>query len=232
MKVLEHYTSVQGEGSRTGLLTQFVRFAGCNLRCPGWPCDTPQAIFPAQYAGLYSKENPKSLFDQINIESSLHGAQNICFTGGEPFMQPESELVEIVKTLARNDYTVEFFTNGTYLLESWVHEYCQIMMDWKLTGSGEDMSKHEHIRRHNARNLTPVDGIKFVCKNIDDMYEGLSVADDIQLEGGKARFWIGTAWSELSEQDVVEFMKEHGLSSWRLNVQTHKYIWSPEKRFV
>ena len=36
MKVNEIYTSIQGEGPNTGIPTTFVRFGGCNLRCPGW----------------------------------------------------------------------------------------------------------------------------------------------------------------------------------------------------
>ena len=38
MKVIELFLSVNGEGLKSGELATFVRFAGCNLRCPY--CDT------------------------------------------------------------------------------------------------------------------------------------------------------------------------------------------------
>ena len=33
MKVVEKFTSINGEGTRAGELAVFVRFKGCNLRC-------------------------------------------------------------------------------------------------------------------------------------------------------------------------------------------------------
>ena len=38
MKVVEIFSSIDGEGKRTGQIATFVRLAGCNLRC--CYCDT------------------------------------------------------------------------------------------------------------------------------------------------------------------------------------------------
>ena len=44
MKVVEKFTSINGEGTRAGELAVFVRFKGCNLRCSY--CDTMWANEP------------------------------------------------------------------------------------------------------------------------------------------------------------------------------------------
>ena len=40
-RVVEHFTSINGEGRRAGQLAVFIRFAGCNLNCEY--CDTKWA---------------------------------------------------------------------------------------------------------------------------------------------------------------------------------------------
>ena len=115
MKLLELYTSVQGEGPNVGLPTTFVRFAGCNLRCPGWPCDTPYSIFPEQWKEEFKEVTPADLYLYIKHEVPHH----ICITGGEPFLQPHAELAELIANLTDSAYTIDIFTNGTLPLLFW-----------------------------------------------------------------------------------------------------------------
>jgi hypothetical protein len=44
-----------------------------------------------------------------------------------------------------------------------------------------------------------------------------------------AHFWVGAAWGKYKDADIVEFLKEHKLP-WRLNVQMHNYIYTPQER--
>jgi len=232
LKVLEHYTSVQGEGFHTGKLTQFVRFAGCNLRCPGWPCDTPQAIFPNQYHGKFYRDIPDRCVARIMRQADTNGAKNVCFTGGEPFMQDNETLRLVVYVLIEQGFSVEFFTNGTFPLPFWATRHT-IMLDWKLKGSGEDLKfELRDIRAKNARSLHGECGIKFVCTDEKDLREAVMTGEQLRQFGSPATFWLGTAWDTLSEADIVQFMKDNRLTDWRLNVQVHKYIYDPEARFV
>ncbi|MHA2264890.1 MAG: 7-carboxy-7-deazaguanine synthase QueE, partial [Candidatus Thorarchaeota archaeon] len=100
MKLSEVYTSVQGEGPRVGVPTTFVRFGGCNLRCPGWGsgslpdgtsvrgCDTIFAVYP-EYRSQWESVSVRQLLERIPPEIT-----NVCITGGEPLIQPTKDLNE------------------------------------------------------------------------------------------------------------------------------------------
>lgn len=233
LRLNEHYTSIQGEGLRVGTLTQFVRFSGCNMRCPGWPCDTPHAIFPEQW-----KDDPKLdpgwLAEKIQEEFQRYGAKNICFTGGEPFMQKHDDIIELIELLHRWDvtYSFEFFTNGSYPFPNWIHEHnTLIMMDWKLRGSGEADTRLAE-RLDNAKKLTYIDGIKFVCKNYVDFSDAVRIAKQLRMEGVTASYWLGCAWGA-SEAVLVDWLKgEPSDVGFRINVQLHKYLWPDQDRGI
>src|SRR5690348_12888833 len=109
LRLSETYTSFQGEGPNTGMRTQFVRFAGCNFKCPGWACDTPHAIDPKIFTKEQRPYEPQELADYVLGFRTQH----ICLTGGEPFLQNQTELNDFVVALVREGCTVEVFTNGS-----------------------------------------------------------------------------------------------------------------------
>ena len=106
------------------------------------------------------------------------------------------------------------------------------MMDWKLEGSGEADTDLES-RLINALNLSPIDGIKFVCTGRDDLDEAKQIwgklVTDERWRG--AQIWVGSAWDKLPEKELVEWLLEERLP-WKLNVQVHKYIWPADERGV
>lgn len=83
-KLVETFYSLQGEGLRTGTPNIFVRFSYCNLTCSF--CDTP-------YNDVNLELNLEQLIE--NIES--YPCKNIIFTGGEPTLQLDNELLELLK---------------------------------------------------------------------------------------------------------------------------------------
>lgn len=105
----EIFSSLQGEGINSGIPTTFIRFQGCNLNC-FW-CDTPQA-----------KKSIKKTHQQYmvtNILDSITRFHNqwICITGGEPFLQNPSELLQLVKTISKKGFQINLQTNGTIFNE-------------------------------------------------------------------------------------------------------------------
>lgn len=234
LRLSELYPSVQGEGQRVGTLTQFVRFAGCNMRCPGWPCDTPHAIDPEIWRHEAEKITPVHLAERISILADDMGCRNICFTGGEPFIQPLIDLEELVDRVQADEYGDSFlfeaFSNGSVIYPKWVLDKFHITMDWKLEGSGEAKTQRA-ARLANAVDLKSSDDIKFVVKDTKDLHEAMAISILLQNHGVQAGFLVGTAWSTISEADIVHFMMEQGVP-WRLNVQVHKYIYPAEQRGV
>lgn len=83
MRICEIFNSIQGEGLTMGAPTVFVRAVGCNLRC-SW-CDT----------GYSFEGGTEMTVDEILDE--VGDAFRVCFTGGEPMLQPDA--VELIGRL-------------------------------------------------------------------------------------------------------------------------------------
>ena len=82
--VNEVFLSPNGEGITTGLMTLFVRTAGCNFAVEGHACsycDTPYSWYPNQ---CKFSATPEQLIEQVDKEMLITGLKEICLTGGEP----------------------------------------------------------------------------------------------------------------------------------------------------
>jgi len=228
LRLLEHYTSTQGEGPRVGKLTQFVRFAGCNLKCPSWPCDTPFAIDPKLFNSEQKIHTSQSLAKAIADEEQKTGARNICFTGGEPLIQPQGELAILVERLTTYGiYAPEIFTNGTRDVSNDLIDYCNFVVDWKLEGSGED--PFNDVRIANLKKFQrPATSIKFTIASQADLALAHTLWQE-HLQRDVFDIFVGPVWEEMSAQRIVEYIKENKLP-WRLNTQVHNYIYGAQVR--
>lgn len=225
MKLLELYDSIQGEGPNVGRPTTFIRFAGCNMRCPGWPCDTPYAIEPTLWRKEFETVTPYAVMQRTKDL----WPRAVCITGGEPLLQPHEEVRSLIGMLLHNDFQIDIFTNGSRELSKYSlnNKDITIVMDWKLQGSGEAETGLE-IRKRNLNFLTKKDAVKFVVKDADDMEEAYNI---IQSWGGYMfRIYIAPAWGVVKEEKIVEWMTVMSLSNVYLNVQVHKHIWSATAR--
>lgn len=228
MRLSEVYTSTQGEGPRVGRPTTFVRFAGCNLKCPGWACDTQHAIDPKLYRHEWQEVTPQELFDVIEAETAKYGVTNICLTGGEPFLQPANQLQELVARLRNRLFHVEAFTNGTLLWPMPTVKNISFVMDWKLRGSGEVVDETNLMA--NVVRLGAGDSIKFTVASRNDLVQAYDIYHRVWSHiAEEVEFFVGPVWGKFEPAEVVEWILEHKLP-WRLTIQTHKYIWPPDAR--
>lgn len=98
--VNEIFYSLQGEGLLTGTAAVFIRFAGCNLRCPF--CDTD-----FQHRDVMTAEEIVA-----SALRACRGAkcENVVLTGGEPTLKVDKELVDLLHGKFR---CISIETNGT-----------------------------------------------------------------------------------------------------------------------
>jgi 7-carboxy-7-deazaguanine synthase len=228
VRLSEVYTSTQGEGPGVGELTQFIRFAGCNLKCPAWPCDTPFAIYPAQYRNEWKILTPHQVMETLDSYP-----KRVTLTGGEPFLQRREEMDELHDELRRAGYHIDVFTNGTMVFPDWVSRaYVDVIMDWKLPGSGELIPPHmQSVRKRNLGWLVNKDSVKFVCAHEQDFLDAVHVIEHElpELFQYVGHLYVGAVWGKVKEADVVEWIKKSGLP-FKLNVQVHNYVWPPHER--
>lgn len=96
--VVEIFQSIQGEGFYLGTPTNFIRLAGCNLKCP-W-CDTD-----------WSKPKVGILYAEQIVEKLDPRLPLTVITGGEPLMH---DIVPLMKAIREAfDCIIAFETNGT-----------------------------------------------------------------------------------------------------------------------
>jgi len=95
-KINDIFYSLQGEGHNVGRPAVFVRFAGCNLRCPF--CDTEFDSF-REMTG-----------EDILTAISAYPARFVVLTGGEPTLQVDESLVDLFH---QQNYIVAMESNGT-----------------------------------------------------------------------------------------------------------------------
>lgn len=117
----EIFFTLQGEGYRTGQPSVFVRFSGCNLRCGDKEDeatkDTTDFLCDTEFASgkKYTKEE---LLDAVKeaIGKDMHpyglsvGTYWVVWTGGEPSLQLDQELVDYFK---KEGLRQAIETNGT-----------------------------------------------------------------------------------------------------------------------
>ena len=101
-KVNEIFFTLQGEGAHSGIPAVFVRFSGCNLRCP-W-CDTDFTNYTPMTAEQIVKE-VRELYDMPNERHKM-----CVLTGGEPSLQVDKPLIDALHDAG---FYICIETNGT-----------------------------------------------------------------------------------------------------------------------
>ena len=104
-RVNEIFYSLQGEGRNTGRAAVFVRFAGCNLRCPF--CDTEFDTYREMTAEEILAEVDECRKDVSPCDA--YSKPLLVLTGGEPTLQVDEAFVEL---LHQHGYEVAMESNG------------------------------------------------------------------------------------------------------------------------
>lgn len=103
----EIFESIQGEGSRCGVLSTFVRFAGCNLSCSGsWSDGVYQPVCDTDFTGVAYRMTANELADDL----ADRVPRWVVLTGGEPALQVDQSLIMALKN---RGLSIAIETNGT-----------------------------------------------------------------------------------------------------------------------
>lgn len=207
LRISEIFFSLQGETSRVGLPTVFVRLTGCPLRCTY--CDTTYAFTGGQTMSL------QSILQQV----AQYSPRFITVTGGEPLAQKNSLL--LMRALCDAGYEVSLETGGM-LDVSGVDERVSKVVDLKTPASGE-MAKN---LLSNLEHLNPQDEIKFVlCGEADYQWAKQMMTEHRLAERCDVLF--SPAQGQLAPKELAEWILRDHLPV-RLQVQLHKILWGNE----
>jgi 7-carboxy-7-deazaguanine synthase len=208
LRVSEIFHSLQGESTRAGLPTVFVRLTGCPLRCT-W-CDTDYA---------FSGGETMTLGDVL-IEVARHGARQVCVTGGEPLAQ--KACLPLLAALCDAGYSVSLETSGA-LDVSTVDPRVSRIMDLKAPASGEaDKNLWDNLARLNAH-----DEIKVVLAGEADYEWAKSVLAARRLDE-ICPVLLSPVAGRLDPKQLAEWVLRDRLPV-RMQLQLHKIIWGSER---
>ena len=204
LRVTEVFLSLQGETSRAGLPTVFVRLTGCPLRCR-W-CDTPYSFQGGETVTL------TDLLRRI----ADYGVKTVCVTGGEPLAQKNCPA--LLTALCDAGYSVSLETSGALDI-SGVDPRVSRIVDLKPPGSGEDARN----RWENLAHLTPHDEIKFVLADRADYEWARELLRDERLDR-ICSVLFSPVQGELPPAQLAEWVLADRLPV-RMQVQLHKILW-------
>ena len=109
--IMEHFFTIQGEGTYSGRAAYFIRIAGCDVGCV-W-CDVKESWDKDQHTTMTIKE----IIEKVTESKT----DFVVITGGEPAMYNLNPLVEPLKKMG---ITIAIETSGCYPLQGDVDWYC------------------------------------------------------------------------------------------------------------
>ncbi len=203
--VKELFYTLQGEGAQTGRAAVFCRFSGCNL-WSGLDKDRHKSICPfcdTDFVGIDGEGGAKfSSADELaqailsSWPDSDQGVPYVVFTGGEPLLQLDSELINQVHHCG---FEIGVETNGTINAPDGIDWLC---VSPKTLEGLKQTSGQEIKLLYPLANVTPDD-----CVNFDFEYFYLQAIDEASKNNNPA---------------VVDYCLTH--PKWRVSLQTHKIL--------
>ena len=204
LRVTEIFYSLQGETSRSGLPTVFIRLTGCPLRCAY--CDTAYAFSGGR---VHS-------FDEIFAAVGQHGTRYVTVTGGEPLAQKQCHA--LLRELCERGYSVSLETSGAIDVAG-VDPRVSKILDVKTPASGE-VTKNLWS---NLAHLTAHDEIKFViCNEADYAWAKEELA--ARKLAALCPVLFSPSYRELPAAQLAEWILRDRLPV-RFQTQLHKQLW-------
>jgi 7-carboxy-7-deazaguanine synthase len=211
IKVNEIFFSIQGESTRVGLPTVFVRTSGCPLRCNY--CDTTYAFHEGE---KFSRED---ILEKIKSFDTNY----VCITGGEPLVQKEAPA--LINTLLEMGKDISIETSGAQSFKD-LDPRVKKVVDVKTPGSDEGDS----FLLSNLDFLTSNDEVKFVITSESDFDWTKEFLKKYRIFD-KCTVLISPSYRDIKYDWLAEKVLSE-LPKARFQVQLHKVIWPLTDRGV
>ena len=200
----EIFYSIQGETSRSGLPTYFIRLTGCPLRCTY--CDTGYAF----------NAGSKMSFEEILSKLNRNTTKYITITGGEPLSQKNVQ--SLMKELCDLNYSVSLETSNAITIED-VDSRVSIILDIKTPGSMES----DKNLISNYSKLKKSDELKFVICNQKDFEWAVDYIKKNNLSS-ICPIIFSPSYNQMPLSELADLILKNSLNV-RLQTQLHKTIW-------
>ena len=207
LRITEIFHSLQGETSRVGHPTVFVRLTGCPLRCAY--CDTAYAFTGGQNMTMAD----------ILKRVAEYEPRYVTVTGGEPLAQ--KNCLVLLRALCDSGYQVSVETGGALDISE-VDARVMRVVDIKTPASGESAKN----RWENLPLLTRHDEIKFVlCDEKDYLWAKQILMQHHLAE--KCTVLFSPAHDTLDPVQLADWILRDRLPV-RMQLQLHKILWNNE----
>jgi len=207
IRINEIFYSIQGESSRIGFPTVFIRLTGCPMRCTY--CDTAYA---------FHQGNQQEI-DAIINQVQQYPTKFVTVTGGEPLAQ--KNCLDLLDQLCDLDYEVSLETGGGIDISP-VNAKVKIILDIKTPKSGEV----DNNFWPNLKQIKPMDEIKFVVANQEDFEWAIQTMHEHQLDQKKILF--SPVYNQLEGELLAKWILDYGIEA-RLQLQLHKILWGEKQ---
>jgi len=204
LRISEIFASLQGESTRTGLPTVFIRLTGCPLRCHY--CDTAYAFHGGEKLSL----------DTILERVAAYAIPHVCVTGGEPLAQ--KACLTLLRQLCDRGYRVSLETSGAMDIAG-VDPRVMKVLDLKTPGSGE---AHRNLPG-NLEYLGAQDQLKFVICDRNDYEWARDRVRNLAINE-RCEVLFSPSHEQLPARDLADWILADRMPV-RLQVQLHKYLW-------
>ena len=202
--IKEIFLTLQGEGHNTGKTAVFCRFSGCNL-WNGKEKDRETAICSfcdTDFKGVDGINGGKYKLEELvtkvtSLWPKFKRNRFVVFTGGEPLLQLDNELIKKIKN---KGFKVAIETNGTLPVPN--------LIDWVCV-SPKIKSRLVVTKGDEIKIIYPQNGIniaEYEKYNFKHFY--------LQPLDNKNHI--------LNNKKTIEYILKN--PKWKLSVQTHKYL--------
>ena len=246
--------SMQGEAHYAGTPSLWVRVFGCNLTCPGFPCDTEYS-WNRDYKNEHNTYTSREIFDKLkalNTDSlnptgslihPLTGNDiHLVFTGGEPLLKKYQAMIQEVVGLFAEENEIVYFTvetNGTQALTTefvaWMRLLNNIAPFFSISPKLEAVSGERNaVDIANINNILHIftGQLKFVVNATaeceQELVEYVTKLDDHEYWDNE--YWVMPLGETRDDQlQIAPIVEKYQAMGFKIALRGHTYVWSNEK---